>query len=78
MYNKQNQSSPGKPGQAGHRLPEVADQHPTGGDTGASTDAGSDLASFRVFLKRNMRPQAPPPDLLNDIRARIERIRAED
>ncbi len=53
-------------------LPEVADL-----PSGEEADRLSDEAAFAVFMKRNLRPQAPPPELLGDIRARIAKIRAE-
>ncbi len=53
-------------------LPEVADLPP-----GAETGQLPEVATFKVFLKRNLRPQAPPAELLGDIRARIAKIRAE-
>jgi len=56
-------------------LPEVAD---TPWAVGQHDDdkqyAETDTASFKVFLKRNLRSQSPPADLLSGIRARIEDI----
>ncbi|MBB4077446.1 hypothetical protein GGR28_000047 [Lewinella aquimaris] len=76
MYNECNPSPNGTPSRPGHRLPEVVEhQSTTGEHDPPSTYAETDLASFKVFLKRNMRNQAPPAGLLDDIRARIAGIR---
>ena len=59
-------------------LPEVAEPAcPTSTDEHLQATAHlSDEAAFKVLLKRNLRPQSPPPELLGDIRARIDALRA--
>ena len=58
--------------------PEVAEA-PVTGQHDSNPDYGdTDLATFKVFLKRNLRPQAPPTDLLGKLRARIDEISAAD
>ncbi|WP_420459872.1 hypothetical protein [Neolewinella sp.] len=66
------QHRPGRP------LPEVAESEcPTSADEpGRATARLSDEAAFKVLLKRNLRPQSPPPELLGAIRARIDTLRA--
>ena len=69
-------------------LPEVADREPretdpdcTDGDLHLSLDPRTgdleDLSTFKVFLKKNLRPQAAPADLLANIYDRVDRIKAE-
>lgn len=58
------------------KLPEVAEQSPCTPD--ADSNPSSDLAAFKVFLKRNMRSTAPPDDLLGKIRGRIDELKAKD
>lgn len=55
-------------------MPEVADT-PTGP---CDSDSLGDVAAFKVLLKRNLRHQAPPADLIGKIRGRIEEIKAQD
>ena len=57
-----------------NQLPEVA-EHPQAPQDAAGL---ADLAAFKVLLKRNLRHEAPPADLLGDIRARIAKIRDAD
>ena len=59
------------------RLPEVADPEGPGEEPRPDTSRLSDEAAFKVLLKRNLRPQAAPPELLGDIRARIAKLRAD-
>jgi len=66
-----------------HRLPEVVDREPAlpvGECLDLSIDPRTDevvnLQDFRVFLKRNLPYQAPPANLLANIHARIDRIKA--
>ena len=55
------------------RLPEVADlPQDTTPEPGHTL---SDLAAFKVMLKRNLRHETPPADLLGNIRARVAKIR---
>lgn len=42
----------------------------------AKTGELEPLDTYKVFLKRNLKWQAPPADLLMNIHARIERIKA--
>ena len=67
------QHRPGRP------LPEVAEPDCPGWDEHATAHL-TDEAAFKVLLKRNLRPQSPPPELLGDIRARIAALgaRGED
>ena len=59
-------------------LPEVAEPEcPQDEHSPVDTTSLTDEVAFRVLLKRNLRPQAPPPELLGDIRARIAALRAE-
>ncbi|MEM9259187.1 MAG: hypothetical protein AAGA62_06035 [Bacteroidota bacterium] len=68
---------------ADQRLPEVVDRE-LSGPVGECLDLSIhprteelvDLDSYRVFLKRNLKWQAPPADLLANIHARIDRIKA--
>ncbi|MEL7159658.1 MAG: hypothetical protein AAFN92_02780 [Bacteroidota bacterium] len=68
---------------SGHQLPEVADREPVA-PVGECLDLSIDprtedlvnLQDFRVFLKRNLPYQAPPADLLANLHARIDRIKA--
>lgn len=65
------------------RLLEVAEQDKSG-PVGESLDITIDhrtgeiepLDQYQVFLKRNLKWQAPPADLLANIYARIDRIKA--
>ena len=63
------------------RLPEVADgpapldAEPA--ETAGSDTADTDLLAFKVFMKRNLRNQAPPTDLLAGIRARVAAARPD-
>lgn len=64
-------------------LPEVADREPTPECEGlnlsvnARTEELEDLPSFKVFLKKNLPYQQPPADLLANIYARVDKIKAE-
>ncbi len=66
-----------------HRQPEVAERETTG-PVGESLNITIDpktgsiepLDTYKVFLKRNLKWQAPPADLLANIHARIDRIKA--
>lgn len=66
------------------KLPEVADREPEGFDQEPGLDLSiegktGDLKhpeAYRVFMKRNLGWQRPPADLLENIHARIERIKA--
>lgn len=68
---------------ANHRTPEVADREPEC-PVGESLDLSIDprtgdlqnLDTYKVFMKRNLKWQAPPADLLANIHARIDRIKA--
>ena len=57
-------------------LPEVAEPHTD--EPLRDSDTLGDVAAFKVFLKRNLRHQAPPADLLGKLRGRIAKIKAED
>lgn len=65
------------------RLPEVAERENIG-PVGESLEITIDhktgeiepLDQYQVFLKRNLKWQAPPADLLANIYARIDRIKA--
>ena len=61
------------------RLPEVAEPSscPEGCEPTTDADHLTDEAAFKVLLKRNLRPQAPPAELLGDIRTRIAKLRAD-
>ena len=72
-YHSRNRSS--RPTQ--RPLPEVADRQREESQC-CDSEGLDDVAAFKVFLKRNMRHEAPPADLLGNIRARIKEIRAED
>ena len=72
MYNEK--SSRQRPNQ--RPLPEVAEPQPD--QSQRDSDALGDVAAFKVFLKRNLRHQAPPADLLGKLRGRIAKIKAED
>ncbi|WP_116108300.1 hypothetical protein [Lewinella sp. IMCC34191] len=56
-------------------LPEVADRQSQ--PVCSDSDQLDDVAAFKVFLKRNMRHEAPPADLLGNIRARIREMNPE-
>ncbi|PPK84079.1 hypothetical protein CLV84_4229 [Neolewinella xylanilytica] len=73
MFNKHS-SSNRRPHRTDNPLPEVADT-PTGP---CDSDSLGDVAAFKVLLKRNLRHQAPPADLIGKIRGRIEEIKAQD
>lgn len=67
-----------------HQLPEVADREPAvpvGECLDLSIDPKTeelvDLKSYKVFMKRNLNWQAPPVDLLANIRARLAEIDAQ-
>lgn len=67
-----------------HQLPEVADREPTvpvGDCLDLSIDAQTedlvDLKSYKVFMKRNLKWQAPPVDLLANIQAKLAEIDAQ-
>jgi len=65
------------------RLPEVVEQENIG-SVGESLNIKVDhktgeiepLDQYKVFLKRNLKWQAPPADLLANIYERIDRIKA--
>jgi len=65
-------------------LPEVAERENRGPVSGSALNLTIDpktgdlepLDTYKVFLKRNLKWQAPPADLLKNIHARIERIKA--
>lgn len=64
-------------------MPEVADREPVGpvGDcldlsVDPNTEELLDLSAYRVFLKRNLKWQAPPVDLLANINARLDKVKA--
>lgn len=66
-----------------HQLPEVADREPVvpvGDCLDLSIDPKTeelvDLSAYRVFLKRNLKWQAPPVDLLANINARLDKVKA--
>ena len=59
------------------RLPEVAEPACHSEALDSDTSRLTDEAAFKVLLKRNLRPQAAPPELLGDIRARIAKLRAD-
>jgi|GEM_PF-1936903 len=67
-----------------HKLPEVADREP-GVPAGECLDLSidpatediTDLKSYKVFMKRNLKWQAPPVDLLANIQAGIAEIDAQ-
>ncbi|WP_116127384.1 hypothetical protein [Lewinella sp. IMCC34183] len=67
MFKKQHITSPEA------RLPEVAEA----ASKENCSDTLTDLAALKVFLKRNLRHEEPPVDLLADIRARIADLREE-
>jgi hypothetical protein len=66
------------------KLPEVADREPEVFDNESCLDLSIDgktgdiknPEAYRVFMKRNLGWQQPPADLLQNIHARIERIKA--
>lgn len=66
-------------------LPEVAERESSGPVSNNSLHLSIDprtgdlepLDTYKVFLKRNLKWQAPPADLLSNIHARIDRIKAE-
>ncbi|CAH1002211.1 hypothetical protein LEM8419_03128 [Neolewinella maritima] len=66
----------GAPYRPGRTLPEVAEPD-CPQDEQLDSSSLTDEAALKVLLKRNLRPQAPPPDLLGTIRARIAGLRAD-
>ena len=87
MHNSSRKSPTNK--STNRALPEVADREPSGPEPGC-TDGGEinlsinpateeleDLPSFKVFLKKNLRPQATPAGLLAAIYDRVDQIKAE-
>lgn len=75
MFNQHSPSNE-RPRRPERILPEVADPHCEGKDR--DSDGLDNLAAFKVFLKRNLRHEAPPADLLGNIRGRIREISPED
>ncbi|MEM6770262.1 MAG: hypothetical protein AAF597_06760 [Bacteroidota bacterium] len=78
-------SSNKSPKNNSHRLPEVAEREnivPVGRSLNITIDPQTGdiepLDQYKVFLKRNLKWQAPPADLLANIHARIDRIKAGD
>lgn len=70
-------------GKRAHQLPEVADREPVTpvGDCldlsiDQKTEELIDLSAYKVFLKRNLKWQAPPVDLLANINARLDKVKA--
>lgn len=67
-----------------HRLPEVVEHatNPIGESLNITIDPKTGdiepLDTYKVFLKRNLKWQAPPADLLANIHARIDRIKAAE
>jgi hypothetical protein len=66
-----------------HQLPEVADREPAvpageGLDLSIEpqTEDLVDLKAYKVFMKRNLKWQAPPADLLANINARLDKVKA--
>ena len=66
------------------KLPEVAERDttvPVGRSLHLTIDPRTEeinpLDQYKVFLKRNLKWQAPPADLLSNIHARIDEIKAE-
>ncbi len=64
-------------------LPEVVDREasvPAGECLDLSIDPTTedlaDLTAYKVFMKRNLNWQAPPVDLLANINARLEKVKA--
>lgn len=64
-------------------MPEVADREPVAplGDCldlsiDPKTEELVDLSAYRVFLKRNLKWQAPPVDLLANINTRLDKVKA--
>ena len=72
-------------GNSSRKLPEVAERESVTPDPGKALNLTIDprtgdiepLDTYKVFLKRNLKWQAPPADLLDNIHARIARIKAE-
>lgn len=66
------------------KLPEVAERETISNgprDLQLSIDHQGNIESldrYQVFLKKNLKWQAPPADLLANIHARIDRIKAEE
>ena len=65
-----------------HQLPEVADREPAvpaGECLDLSIDSLTkdlvDLKTYKVFMKRNLKWQTPPADLLASINARLEKVK---
>ncbi|MFT5998270.1 MAG: hypothetical protein ACI81P_000723 [Neolewinella sp.] len=66
-----------------HQLPEVADREPgvparecLDLSIDPQTEDLVDLKSYKVFMKRNLKWQAPPADLLASINARLDKVKA--
>jgi hypothetical protein len=66
-----------------HQLPEVADREPAvpaGECLDLSIDPQTedlvDLKAYKVFMKRNLKWQSPPVDLLANINARLDKVKA--
>lgn len=75
MFNPSHPSRNHTPRPDSCRLPEVADAPQQEGEPAEELlYADTDLATFKVFIKRNLRPQSPPDDLLARIRTGIDRI----
>lgn len=75
-------SRPNNPKQTS-QLPEVADREtPAAGkecldlSISPATQDLVNLKDYRVFLKRNLKWQAPPVDLLANINARLDKVKA--
>ncbi len=75
MFNKHS-SRNCRPETTEPKLPEVADQQSN--YPNRDSDNVGDVAAFKVFLKRNLRHQTPPADLLGKIRGKIDKIKAEE
>ena len=65
------------------QLPEVVDREPEvpAGECldlsiDPKTEDLTDLTAYKVFMKRNLKWQAPPVDLLANINARLEQVKA--
>lgn len=78
MFHNHHSAPQGRPSITNGRLPGVAeDAQQAPEEQEPTAPAAADLAVFKVFLKRNLRPQAPPADLLAGIRARLDDLSAE-
>lgn len=65
------------------QLPEVADREPAvpAGECldlsiDPQTEELADLTAYKVFMKRNLKWQAPPVDLLANLNARLDKVKA--